>query len=98
MIDTQIKVKPVIINAKPAENHLEMIKSSYNDIISNIASHSLKVENFNNQKEIERQNNLIKQSEMAKQDQADKLATEKDQRANALKEKELEIKKMALST
>lgn len=78
---------PVVITSKPATEHLNKIKAEHADVLTGIQNQSLKVEQYNMQKDAERKDKIAVDTQNAK-----------DNVAISQKNKELAIKEQALTS
>jgi len=90
-------ISPIVISAKPAEKHLETIKAFHNDMITGMKNQSLKVNAYNQQKDLERRDQAMRDEEMQMKmlERADNNQRASDEMA--MKTKELSIKEAALN-
>ena len=98
-------ITPTILNAKPAERHLEKVRLEHQGLVEGLNNQLIKVQQYNQQKQIEQQNQTMQTNEMNQRKaefdqkgQAQKAVSDKANMDYQLKTKELEIKKLALTT
>ena len=99
------KINPTILNAKPAERHLEKVRLEHAGLVEGLNNQLIKVQQYNQQKQVESQNqemqtneNNQRQAEFTQKGEAQKAVSDKANMDYQLKNKELEIKKLALSS
>ena len=99
------KINPTIINAKPAERHLEKVRVEHAGLVEGLNNHLMKVQQYNMNKDMEAKDQKMrdgetqqKQAEFDQKGEAQKAVSDKANMDYQLKTKELEIKKLALST
>jgi len=90
-------INPTVITSKMAQDHLNEIKIAHSDVLTGMANHAIKVQNFNQQKQQEQMQNeqQTKVNQDANQKAMADAATKKLEAEN--KAKELQIKQQALS-
>lgn len=91
------KIKPIIINAKPAQRHLDMVRGQHTSILNDMQNHALKVQMYNQNKLIEKQNQQMKDDELQKEFRTTQATQQKESADRDLKLKEVELKRMALT-
>jgi len=94
-----------IVNSKKADEHLLMIKEQHNDMLTGMEAQKMRVEQYN---QVKRERGQIEQDRKMQQDnekmkfglqmRKDDFDMQNKQSEFARKDKELEIKKMALTS
>lgn len=87
---------PTIINSKKAKEHYEATKVKHADILTGLQNHSLRIQDYNNQKSIQKQNEDLKQAEVDKEFRAQQAVTQKESADRSIKEQEIALKREAL--
>ncbi len=90
------KFSPTIINSKKAQDHLNKIRGEHSNLLTGIQNQSLRVQQFNQQRQLQQQEESLRQGEIDKEFRATQAAQQKESMQNDLKTKELEIKRQAL--
>ena len=90
-------MSPAVITSSRAKTDLANIKARHAGIIEGMTNQKMRVDAYNQQKEVERQNQLTMQNEMAKEQMAQKTIQDKNTMDFHQKQQELELKKIALS-
>lgn len=80
------KINPVVITSKQADTHLNKIRSEHTDVLRGLQDQAVKVQEYNQQKEISR-----------KEQEAIDTENESKQLEQINKSRELEIKANALA-
>lgn len=97
-------INPIVLTSKQATDHLNKIKVEHSDLLTGIQNQAMKVEAYNQQKALERQNQDqmnkelgISNKKLEMDDQKMTMEAETKKLAEQNKAKELEIKQAALS-
>lgn len=90
--------KTPVVTSKEADKHIETIKSQHADILTGMQNQSLKVKAYNDTKEQKTREEAIQQSTVDTERMKINSELEKNRIVIEQKNKELEIKKMALLT
>lgn len=91
------KINPIILNAKVAEDHLGMIKAQHTEILNGLNQQSLRSQAYNQQKDMEKKEQMVTDTENAKQFREQQDKNQRESADRDLKIKELEIKRQALT-
>ncbi len=90
-------IRPTVITSKAASKDYNRIVAAHADLLTGMANHSVKVANYNTQKQTELANKNAMQAEMQKETMASNTQAAKDSQEFALRQGELDIKRAALS-
>lgn len=90
-------ISPTIISSKPAERHLDKIRAEHSTLLDSMATQAARVKQFNLQRDSERMQKSQMDSEMNQKMMERSDNNQKASMDMAMKTKELELKRMALT-
>lgn len=98
------KITPTIINSKPAERHLETIRTQHAGLVEGLNNHLLRVQQYNMNKDMEAQNQAMqnadmqqRQAEFTQKGEAQKAVSDKAEKDFQIKQQEIALKMAALN-
>lgn len=87
-----------IVTSKAAQEHFLDVKSQHANILQGIQDQQVKVQAYNQQKQIEQEQQLQAKNQSDTERMKIQAQSTKDQMDNELKNKDLELKRLALSS
>lgn len=97
-------MQPIILSARKAKKDIERIKGLHSTLLEGMAQHQMKVQQYNAEQSMLKRDQDMQNNEMISQDKDRELKstemqnnTQKESMNYALKTKELEIKRAALT-
>lgn len=88
---------PSVITSKPAQDHLNTIKTDHASILEGMANQKVRVDAYNMQKQSEMATQNAMQSEMQKEKMVNDTTAKKNEMDFAMKQSEIDVKRAALS-